>query len=816
MNFLFTAALTINKKTIVLCIFLMLSIFSQAQTGNIQGRILTSDGQPAVAATISIKNTKKITLCGNDGSFTLNKIDTGQQLLVISFVGLKIEERALTIIANQTEQLNIILTESAKKLDEVIVNGRKNPNERTVATAKSPITNFDLPQTVGSVTSAVMRDQQATRVGDVIKNISGVSLTQTRLGVNETYTARGYSIGITGGAGSILKDGLVSNIAGMPEAITLESVEVMKGSTAMLYGNVSGGLIVNLITKKPKFEFGGEAKMQLGSFQQYKPVVDIYGPISKNIAFRMIGTYENDKSFRDVVKTKRTYVNPSILYKLGKKTTLLLQGDYLDARLTPDFGIGSLDSGRVLPSTIPISRFLNVLWAYNNVKQVSGSFHINHTFNDNWQLSLAGSLQNTDVNSYGAGLPNVVSKTGDWNRTLARAHSIEKDFTSQVNLNGKFSTGKITHQILFGTDFTRILTQTDAFKITSNGTVVTTYDKINILDPGMYIQRNDIPDASVTTITTAPSNRLGIYAQDFISLTKKIKLLAGLRWSYQETIHTNIFNATTQITNPGAAATAYNKAFSPKLAVVYQPVKTTSLFASYSNNFTINTGTDIYGQLLKPSIINQYELGVKNNFFNEKLSANFSIYRIINSNLAQQAEFRADGSLNPDATVKELKGQTTSDGLELDLNGTLSKNFYFIAGYGYNKMRFTKTSGAKGSNIQGEQVVINPNHTANMTAFYTFTKTTLKGLKLGVSGFYTGNRLGGYNNTVGQSQIGSRLLPLKGFTTIDLSAAYCLGKLSLQGKLSNLFNTINYLVHDNYSIAPIAPRQVIATVSFKW
>ncbi len=514
----------------------------------------------------------------------------------------------------------------------------------------------------------------------------------------------------------------VSNIAGMPEAATLESVEVMKGSAAMLYGNVSGGLIINLITKKPKFEYGGEIRMQAGSYRQYKPIVDIYGPITKNLAFRVVGTYENDKSFRDVVKTKRTYVNPSLLHKLGKKTTLLLQGDYLDAHLTPDFGIGTLDSGRVLPTTIPISRFLNVLWAYNNVKESSASFNIDHKLNEDWQLTFAGSLQKTDVNSYGAGLPNVVSKTGDWNRTLARAHSIEKDATTQLNLNGKFTTVSVTHQLLVGADFTRVTTLTDAFKITRDDTVVTVYDKINILDPDLYTPRNDIPDAALATTTTAPSNRVGVYAQDFVTLTKKIKLLAGLRWSYQQAIQTKIFTATTQTTTRGTAATADNKAFSPKLAIVFEPEKTTSLFASYSNNFTINTGTDIYGQLLKPSIINQYELGIKNNLFNNKISANLSIYRIINSNLAQQAEFRADGTLNSDATVKELKGRTTSDGIELDLNGAFSQNFYFIAGYGYNYMRFTKTSGAKGSNIEGEQVVINPRNTANLTTFYTFTK----------------------------------------------------------------------------------------------
>jgi iron complex outermembrane receptor protein len=215
------------------------------------------------------------------------------------------------------------------------------------------------------------------------------------------------------------------------------------------------------------------------------------------------------------------------LYKSGKKTTILVQGEYLNAQLTPDFGIGALDSGRVLPTTIPISRFHNVLWAYNNVKQGSGSFTIEHKLNEDWQLSFAGSAQKTDVDSYGAGLPNVVSKTGDWNRTLARAHSIEKDITTQLNVNGKFVTGNIIHQLLFGTDFTRVATRTDAFRITSNGTVVTTYDKINILDPSLYTRRNDIPDAAVTTATTAPSNRVGIYTQDFISLTKKIKVLAG-------------------------------------------------------------------------------------------------------------------------------------------------------------------------------------------------------------------------------------------------------------------------------------------------
>jgi iron complex outermembrane receptor protein len=192
------------------------------------------------------------------------------------------------------------------------------------------------------------------------------------------------------------------------------------------------------------------------------------------------------------------------------------------------------------------------------------------------------------------------------------------------------------------------------------------------------------------------------------------------------------------------------------------------------------------------------------------------VYRIINSNFAQQAAYLADGvTPNTDPNIKTLNGETTSDGVEIGLNGNISRNLYFIAGYGYNFIRFTHASGTKGSNIEGERLVDAPRNTANASVFYTFNKA-LKGLKIGATGFYTGSRLGGYNNKVGQPVLGSRLVPLEGFTTVDLSAGYTYKKVSLQCKLLNIFNTLNYLVHDNYSITPIAPRQLLATISYRF
>ncbi|GAB3018116.1 TonB-dependent siderophore receptor [Spirosoma pulveris] len=793
--------------------FFALTATAQNQ-GTIKGVVMTNDGNPASFVNIGLKDTRIGTVTAEDGSFLLKSIHQGAYTVRVTFVGLQTQEKAVRVRAGQTETVDFVLVENAAQLSEVEVMG----TNKAVTLGKASIAPLDLPQMTGVVSSVVIENQQISRLGDALKNVSGVSLTQQRGGVAETFSARGYSIGIAGAGGSIFKNGVITNTMGFPEASTLESVEVLKGSSSLLYGNVSGGLIVNMVTKKPKFDFGGEVSMRAGSFGLYKPTVDVYGPLAKNLAFRVIGTFEKARSYRDVVKTDRVYVNPSLLYKLGQKTSILLQGDYLKSNLTPDNGIGSLNANQdaIIP-TVPRSRFINTTWAYNNVEQTSGSINVDHAFSNKWKLTLIGAAQQTNVSAYGAGVPNNnVAANGDWNRALSRTKTAENNYTGQINLNGRFSTGAIGHQILVGSDLVGIVNQSNAFTITSNGVAVTTYDKINILDPAKYETRSDIPDATATVRTTSPSVRLGFYAQDLISLTDKLKVLAGLRWSQQKTVRTTLLDLRTQTETRGPAETKTDAAFSPKVALIYQPTRGTSFFGSYANNFTINTGVDINGQLLKPSIVDQYEAGVKNEFLDGRITANVGVYHIVNSNLALMAPFRLDGSPNIDANVKEFTGQTTSDGLEVDLTGNLSKNFYFISGYGYNFMRYTKTTQVKGSYIDGERLTNNPAHTANFTLFYTVDRSPLRGLKLGASAFYTGARFGGNNNTFGQTPEFSRLIPLTGFATFDLSAGYTYRKVSLLAKVSNLTNELNYLIHDRYSIMPIPPRQVVTTVSYRF
>ncbi|MGC4104001.1 TonB-dependent siderophore receptor [Ferruginibacter sp.] len=794
-------------------LFLVTNVFAQKST--LKGTINTTDGQAVAGVSVAIKELKLSAQTDEDGHFILANIKPGSYTITVSHVGLVNQEKTITLEAGKTFDLVMALQQSARQLEEVTVTSDKTSVKRIASFGKAGLAALDNPQSIGIITNTVITDQQVQRLGDVVKNVSGVSLTQQRQGVAETFSARGYSIGIGGGTGSIFKNGITSNTGGFPEASTLESIEVLKGSSALLYGNTSGGVVINMVTKKPKFNWGGEVSMRAGSNGLYKPIVDVYGPISKKLAFRVVSTYENAKSYRDVVKTERTYINPSLLYKISNKTSVLIQGDYLDADFTPDNGIGVINQNVDAVLYPSRSRFINTPWAWYKSKTASASVTVDHNFNSTWKLNFVAAGQSVLINSFGTAVPNAVAVNGDWTRTLARAGSRETNQTLQANLTGKFNTGVITHQVLVGTDYVGITTRTDAFRITSGaGVVGTAYDKINILDPNKYVARIDEPNTLDTARTVSPSLRLGYYAQDLVGITSKLKVLVGLRWSY---LKTQPSTTTNYIKNTEVKGTlADYRAFSPKAALMYQPTENMSVYASYSSSFSTNTGTDIYLNALKPSLMHSYELGWKNIFYNGKLTANLSLYKIYNNDLYQTALFNANGTANTNTNIKQYAGSTLSDGLEVDFSGTLSKNIYFMAGYGYNNARYTKSANDSGSVVQGDKLINNPANTANATIFYTFDKTVLKGLKVGLSGFYTGTRYGGNQNTVKQTGNYNRQIPLSDFTTVDISLGYTYKKVSLLAKLSNIGNTLNYLAHDRYSINPIPPRQLITTLSYKF
>ncbi len=812
------------KKITLLIVFLFINVLvlkadEDGNTGKINGFVKTNDGKAAPDVTVTIKSLNKSTVTIDDGSFTFVNVKPGVYTVVASFIGAKSEEQSITIVANQTTHVSFTLSESAAQLNEVIISSTKTINRKKLSIGKMNVAPMDLPQSVMVISSNTLVQQQSIRLSDVIRNVNGVYLYSARGNTQETFGARGYNFSST----NMFKNGFRVNSGVVPEVSSLDRIEVLKGSAALLYGNVAPGGILNMVTKKPLFEAGGKVSMTYGSYDLYRPSFDVYGPITSKLAYRVNGTYEKANSFRDNVKSEREYINPSFLYKVSDKTTITVEGDYLNYDFTPDFGTGQINN---VIANVPRNRYLGASWSTGNTKQSTGTITINHQINSLWQISGGINYQhfNRQYQTTERVLPDA---TGNWGRTLNRAKTLEDYYTGQFNVTGQFNTGAIKHNILAGIDadrynntaYTYVATVDKVSSYRDNSPLLkpALYDTINIFNVNKYTLRTDKPQMNPFYSIVTKTNRFGAYFNDLISISDKVKVLAGIRWSYQYIAPTAVTNY--YISSPALAVPAAgkeDKAFSPRVGIVYKPIANTALFASYSNSFITNTGVDVNNKPLSPSLVDQFEAGVKNDFLNGNLSVNVTAYRIINNNLAQTAPFSADGKVNINTNIRELVGQTKSDGVELDIAGHPIKGLDLMGGYSYTNARYSKTSTSTGSNIAGQPLLNVPKHTANVSAFYNFANGTLKGFKAGASVYYLGDRVAGNANTVGQTQTISRLVNVSGFTTVDASVGYTYRKISIIGKISNIGNVLNYNVHENYSINPIPPRQFLTTVSYSF
>lgn len=724
-----------------------------------------------------------------------------------------------------------VKTKKGENLKEVVVNGIKQ--QKPVSASRSGIKPMDLPQSVQVIDAQIIEQQQAIRLSEVIKNANGVYVSSARGGAQESFYSRGYDIS-NSTASNMFKNGFRFNAGSIPEVASLERVEFLKGGSALLFGNVAPGGILNLVTKTPKFERGGEISMQAGSYNYYKPTVDFYGPLNKSIAYRFVGSYENSKSFRDEVKNDRIYFNPSFLFNISEKTNITVQGDYLSADWTPDFGTGII--GKEILD-LPRNAYYGALWSNGNTKSASASVLFNHDFNKNWKLTFNSSFQNYDrrqtSTSQMSNLDTYATR-GDWKRGLTRNKNQERLLGDQLSLQGTFNTGTIKHQIFTGADWENSLTKAYTFVFFDNaGNIKTTENNtINLFNYDISAESRVVPFASrASQIVSTDAKRFGTYFQDLISINEYVKVLAGIRWSwqesqattYKETVVNKIQTVSPENATPTLAAKRLDNAFSPKAGLIIQPTKEITLFGSYSNSFTPNTGNTFNAEPLKPSIIDQYETGIKTELFKGLLTTNVTAYRIKNNNLVQTAAFMQDGvTPNNDTSIKVMSGETRSDGIEVDVTAKPIEGLSIMAGYSYNDMRYTKTSKINGSFIEGDRVARTPQNTANLSFFYTVPTGILKGLSVGAIGNYIGDRIGGWNDqynddlTKYPDGIWHREIPVKGYTTVDASVGYEWKKISILCKLSNITNELNYTVHENYSVNPIAPRQVMTSLKYKF
>ena len=183
-----------------------------------------------------------------------------------------------------------------------------------------------------------------------------------------------------------------------------------------------------------------------------------------------------------------------------------------------------------------------------------------------------------------------------------------------------------------------------------------------------------------------------------------------------------------------------------------------------------------------------------------------TVYQITNSNLAQVS--LANPTVDPN--VKELAGKTRSQGVELDVIANPAKGLSILAGYSFNETKYIESN----TYIEGSELRYNPKHTANLSANYKFESGKLNGFNFGIISSYFGKRYAGRSTRVQVEDDAYRLIQLEDYFQVDGVLGYVYKRIALRGKVSNIFNELNYNIHDDNSLNPIAPRNYSISLNY--
>ncbi|MBX9257858.1 TonB-dependent receptor [Desmonostoc muscorum CCALA 125] len=624
--------------------------------------------------------------------------------------------------ANQTPQ-----QEPAAQQDEpieLVVTGEQDGYRVTDTTTgtKTDTPLRDIPQSIQVVPQQILRDQQATRLEDALRNVPGVVQSFNSSRALTSYTIRGFEVSERTG-NSFLRDGLPDPSAGQAvELSNIERVEVLKGPASVLFGLADPGGSINLITKQPLSEpfYGIDATV--GSYSFYRGAFDFSGPLndSKTALYRINAAYRNSGSFIDFLNSENLSIAPVFSVAIGDRTNLNIEGEYVETRDSYASGVPVV--GSVLPNPNgKVTRNRNYGEPSDEIEQTITrlGYRLEHKFSDNWLLRNAFRATFRNYNDK-ITLPTSLDEDNRTFNRFYREYDIQyEDYTLTTNVVGKFFTGSIQHQLLFGLDWNRFSSKTPRY-------VDFAAVPIDIFNPvyGQPIGEPFTTDDREKVLT----NSLGVYLQDQIAFTDNLKLLLGVRF--------DTFDQKFEDFTAGTETSQSDSAFSPRFGIVYQPIPAISLYASYTTSFTPARGTIFFSNfdsLFDPGRASQYEVGVKADL-NNQLSATLAFYDLTRTNVL------VDDPVNPGFQIQT--GEQQSQGIELSITGQILPGWNIFAGYAYIDARITEDISFAGNRLPNT-----PDHSFNLWTTYEIQQGKLQGLGAGIGLFFVGDRAGDLANT---------------------------------------------------------------------
>jgi len=682
------------------------------------------------------------------------------------------------------------VAESNEEAIQVVVTGEQhegyNRSDATTATrTNTPLR--DIPQSIQVIPQQVLTDQQVIQLREATRNVSGVVEGSNFGNSGDAFLIRGFQ------TNNILLDGIelgTFNLglnSSFREIANIERVEVLKGPASVLYGTLEPGGIVNVVTKQPLAFPSYEVELQAGNFEFLRPSIDFSSPLNSDgtILYRLNAVYQTADDFREFEQgIERIFVAPVLSLAITDNTDLALNFEYLYDKRPFDRGLAAIGDQI---ADIPFERILGEPDDINIREQYVAGYRLEHRFSRNWQLRNVFRYISTERTTRAfQNRGDLNEETGDLARSVDDQNGTVEGYTLQTNLVGEFSTGSIEHSLLLGIDFSR---ETNDFDNRS----ALERSIINIFDPVYGTprpSRSELRDEN-QSLFGGTLQAFGLYLQDQITLLDNLKLLVGGRFDIvdQDSFFTSV-SAGDVLSD--TTDQQQDEAFSPRIGIVYQPIEPLSLYASFSRSFAPNFGTTVEGDILEPTRGTQYEVGVRGEFLEGRLTTNLVAYYLTKTNIA------ATDPDNPDFSI--ATGEQRSQGIELDVIGEILPGWNIIASYAYTDAEVTED---EGSLLEGNRLAGVPEHTASLWSTYEIQSGDLQGLGFGLGLFFVGKRQD-FDNS----------FSVPSYLRTDASLFYRRDNWRAGINFRNLFN-IDYIeaVDDRARITPGAPFTIVGSVS---
>lgn len=678
-------------------------------------------------------------------------------------------------------------------LDPIVVTGERIDSgygaRESTGAGKMPLDLMKTPQAVVVIPSQVIEDFQPMFLDDILRSVSGINQTNTFGNTADGITVRGFQ------PSGYFRNG-VRTLASRSLTPSTERIEVLKGPSSLLYGNVEPGGMINVISKRPLF---GEAFTEVeyqtsdrgGNRWQIDTGATLGAALGGELAYRLIVDRDGSDYWRNFGSYNNSFISPMLSWR-GERLRVNATYEFID-------NDGPFDRGTVVVgdgiADIPQTRRMGERFERLTEKINLGELDIEYDVGSATTLRLRAAHQDSGGDDLQA-RPRRVTTDSEGNAVLVRrvdgsfGRYAENRYLS-ASLLQRLETGPLSHQILLGADHERSRDGRAGFL---QGPDEAVDEALDIFDP-VYGEL-DVREGVVAIASgryAGDGDTTGIYLQDVIAIGPQWTALLGGRYE--------TYDSYSKTENVAAPTVSDDSTFLPRAGLVFQFRPWVSLYLSYAESFSPNVFTPDTFVPGSPTAFDpeqgvSREAGVK--FQWQDLNLTAAVFEIHKRNVLQVENL-----------VPRLVDSAEAQGFEFDLAGELTPALSLLAAYAYQDS----------DDGEGRPITNVARHTLGLTTTYRWLQGSLSGGSAGVSAQYVDDRDGGANP--GASPGGPEFFKMPQYTVVDLFAAYewptALAPLHLQLNLKNALDE-NYFPSSGGSlrINPGQSRTLYATIGARF